>query len=54
MASTIHEEGLVSRMKDIIQLFFDTIQVNGDGLTPEKGAWYLICHRWENSTDAAS
>jgi hypothetical protein len=48
MASTIYEEGLLSRMQDIIQFFLDTLQVTGDDLTPEKCARDLICPRWEN------
>jgi hypothetical protein len=45
---TESEEKLVTRMKDIIQLFLDILQVTGGDLAPEKCAWYLICHRWKN------
>jgi hypothetical protein len=38
-------------MQYIIQLFFDILQVTGGYFATEKCAWYLICHRWENSKD---
>jgi hypothetical protein len=43
---TQEEEGLVTRMEDIIQSFLDLLQVTGGDLAPEKCAWYLIGHRW--------
>jgi hypothetical protein len=43
---TQEEDTLVARMEDIIQFFFDLLQVTGGDLAPEKCAWYLIGHRW--------
>jgi hypothetical protein len=41
---TQEEEGLVSRMEEIIQFFLNLLQVTGGA--PAKCAWYLIGHRW--------
>jgi hypothetical protein len=45
---TESEEKLVTRMQDIVQLFMGVLEVTGGDLSPEKSAWYLICHRWKN------
>jgi hypothetical protein len=39
-------DSLVARIKVIIQIFLDLLQVTGGDLAPEKCAWYLIGHRW--------
>jgi hypothetical protein len=41
------EEALVGRMEEIIQFFFDLLQVTGGGLAPKKCAWFLIAFRWK-------
>jgi hypothetical protein len=43
---TQEEEILVARTEDIIQFFFDLLQVTGGDLALEKCAWCLIGHRW--------
>jgi hypothetical protein len=45
---TADEEDLVEQMHVVIQNFLDLLQVTGGDLTPEKGMWYLIAHRWKN------
>jgi hypothetical protein len=43
---TQEEEGIVTRMEEIIQFFLDLLQVTGGNLAPEKCTWYLIGYRW--------
>jgi hypothetical protein len=38
------KEEMVKRIEDIIQCFFDLLQVTGGNLAPEKCVWYLIAH----------
>jgi hypothetical protein len=45
---TESEDKLVTRIQDILIFFLDFLQVTGGYLSPEKCAWFLICHRWKN------
>jgi hypothetical protein len=45
---TTSEETLIAKMEEIIQFFFDLLQVTGGDLAPEKCVWYLISHRWKD------
>jgi hypothetical protein len=45
---TQEKESLVARMQDKIQFFLDLLQVTDGDLAPEKCAWYLIGHQWNN------
>jgi hypothetical protein len=42
------EETLISKMKEMIQVFLDLLQVTGGDLAPDKCVWYLIIHRWKD------
>jgi hypothetical protein len=45
---TTSEETLISKMKEMIQVFLDLLQVTGGDLAPDKYVWYLIFHRWKD------